>query len=262
MKSNPHSPRLRASVTFVIRAPFEALAKKGHWAFVILTLFAATTARPAPATPVAPATFRLIAINSSLSDVFYEPAPGKDPVPLTVRKSPTKDYPRPTAPTLEIFRLIPPPPDAPKGTKPTRQIVATAKLGTNESSLVILSQSGADSFASLVVPDDAKTHPAGTLRVVNLSKRPVGVALDDTVTELASKSSKLLKIGAGQKIFKLRFAHNGAGAWDGFWDQSILFYPEVRTFAFIHDIPGVPEPQVKLRTERPPGFWQPTGTSR
>lgn len=226
--------------------------------FVILGLFFAVSVRAASAAPPA-ATFRLIAINCSVSDVFYEPAPGKEPVPLTVRKSPTKDYPRPTTPLLEIFRFIPPPSDAPPGTKPTKQTVVTAKLAANDSSsLIVLIPADKDTFAAVVVADDATTHPAGTLRVINLGKRRVGVALDDTAVELDSKASKLLPIASGKKVFKLRFAHQGDGLWDGFWDQSLLFTPEVRSFAFIYDAPGVAEPQVKLRSERPPGFWKPS----
>ena len=223
-----------------------------------LFLFAVTTARAAPPA----ATFRLIAINCSLSEAFYEPASSKEPVPLTVRKSPTQDYTRPTTPVLEIFRLIPPPPHSPPDTKPTKQIIARAKLpDTDSSSLVVLTPAGKDTFATLVVPDDAKTHPAGILRVVNLSKCRVGVALDDTITELDAKTSKLLPITPGKQVFKLRFAHNGTGAWDGFWDQSMLFTPEVRSFAFIYDAPGTPDPQVKLRSERPPGFWKTSSPS-
>ncbi len=201
------------------------------------------------------ATFRLIAVNCSLSDVFYEPSSGGKAVPLTIRKSPTKDYPNPTTPSLEIFRLIPPPPNSPPGTKPTKEIVASAKLGENESSLVILTQSGGDSFASFVVPDDAQTHPIGTLRVVNLSKHRIAVALDEDIVDLGGRTSKLMPIGTGKKVFKLRLAHNGAGDWDVFKNQSILFYPEVRSFAFIYDAPGSPNPEMKFRSERPPGFW-------
>ena len=202
------------------------------------------------------ATFRLIAINSSLNEVFYQPAPGREAVPLTIRKSPSKDYPCPAGPALEIFRLIPPPPDAPPGTPPVKQIVTSARLGTNESSLVILTPAGADTFTAFVVPDDAATHPIGTLRVINLSNRRIGVALDDVIAELDAQTSRLLQVTSGKQTFKLRLAHNGNGKWDAFWDQSLLSYNEVRSFAFIYDAPGATDPQVKLRSERPPGFWK------
>ncbi|MFA6960505.1 MAG: hypothetical protein WC205_07140 [Opitutaceae bacterium] len=196
---------------------------------------------PAPTAPAA-RTFRIFSIVGSFIDYKYELKRGAEPIRLSIGPLPTRAYVAPAGADLIIYREVPPPPDSPPGTKPTRSIIARVELpAAQPRSLVIVAPLADGTFATRVLDDDPAQHPAGTLRLVNLSTFPAAVALDRSTHPVDSGASSVVAYGAGGKLVQL--AVQKQGAWTVSYSEEHMSRPELHAYGFIFNYAPAPDLQ-------------------
>ncbi|HSI07950.1 MAG: hypothetical protein ACAH89_00910 [Rariglobus sp.] len=187
---------------------------------LIFSLVAFLIALPASAQPDAAQirTFRLTATGGVYTDLFYDVKGNKTAV-FAGMKGLSTPYACPTGGTLSFYREVPPPPDSPPNTKPTKQVVAEVTLPVAyKQSIVVLAPAptpaptpvpaAADAPAPLpiigvAIEELPKEHTIGTFRVINLSTHPVAFALGDNVVPLAPQASSIVPFSPGPTDVKV-----------------------------------------------------------
>ncbi|MDF3058518.1 MAG: hypothetical protein K0R17_2733 [Rariglobus sp.] len=218
--------------------------------------FAALATLAAQTGPVAPAvdestTFRIMTTVGSATDLRFDPRPGTEPVPLMITRSPSKRYSRPPGDKLVLYRLLPVPPDAPAGTKPVKDIAAEIPLPAEQVALIIVvAPLPNEKLAAKVLTDDSKKHPAGALRIINLSDMPAMVALNETRHEAAPASSMIVPQGTGGILVQVAVANTGG--WSLAFRKERLARPELHSYGFIFNY--APDPELGLDPTPPPAI--------
>ncbi|HEY9247964.1 MAG TPA: hypothetical protein VIO38_02485 [Rariglobus sp.] len=187
-------------------------------------------------------TFRIFSIVGSFTDFKYEPKRGAEPIRLGIGPLPTRAYTVPTGSDLVIYKEVPPPPGSPPGTKPGQSIVARVDLPASlPRSLVIVAPLADGTFATRVIDDDPARHPAGTLRLVNLSSFPAAVALDRDTHPVDVGASSVVDYGSGGKLVQL--AVEKQGAWTISYSEEHMSRPELHAYGFIFNYAPAPDLQ-------------------
>lgn len=198
-------------------------------------------------------TFRIFSIVGSFTDFKYEPKRGAEPIRLGIGPLPTRAYTAPVGSDLIIYRETPPPPEAPPGTKPTRSIVAQVDLPASlPRSLIIVAPLADGTFATRVIDDDPAQHPAGTLRLVNLSAFPASVALDRDAHPIEAGASSIVAYGSGGKLVQL--AVQQKGAWTISYSEEHMSRPELHAYGFIFNY--APAPDLKPDPQAAPAIFR------
>ncbi len=195
---------------------------------------AAQTGQP-PAT--LPPTFRIISASGSYTGLLYDSSVGgkKTAVPIDINQALSAPLARPAGKELEIYRLVPPPPDAPPGTKPTRQVVVTVPMPANPADCIVVtfptSTNKMDPLIARVVPPAPDSHQAGTVRVVNFSNFEAAVGMDERSTSFSSGSVDVMKAGTGRVLFQV--AVNKGQGWAKAFRGERRISPQLRGYVFV-----------------------------
>lgn len=180
---------------------------------VLLTLVAHAQAPDQP-----PArSFRLLSVDQVYDDLYY--ARHGEPVRLFATPAAvSRPLAAPTERTLKLFRITPPPANAPAGTPATRTVVAEiAYPGDLAEGLVILAAAGEKAplpIVGVAVPDLPKLHIAGTARLINLSSLQAALGLNNDVASAAPQATQsVVAFSPGVTQVKLAVqGHNGGWA--------------------------------------------------
>jgi len=154
-------------------------------------------------------TFRIISVVGNYEGLQYETTSAKTSArPIAVSRSLSSPQPAPTGTKLELFRMLPPPPDAPPGTPPTRQVVLTATLDTKapESIVVALPLIPADkltAFKAHTIPL-SENYRAGTCLIANLSGFPqLAVSMKENVSTVKNGAVNMTTFDKGHNSIKI-----------------------------------------------------------
>ena len=211
--------------------------------------------RAQPADKIAPA-FRVISMVGSRNDLKYEVAPDKPLVSVPLAQSVSRLHPAPANGRLELFREIPPPPDAPPGTRPVRQILLTVSLPPETAQTLIVAlptgRGRGDPLIARVLPDDPRRHRAGTVEAVNLSRFQTAVALDDTNHILNVSESRILPMGQGRLRVLVQAAVQKNSRWQPAFRAEQRVPAGVRGFLFVSDY--IPDPDYEADPLPPPAL--------
>lgn len=211
----------------------------------ILALSAVLCLALARAQPVEqPATFRVISSVGSYGELFYDASIGgkRKPVAITLNQSLSAPLAWPAKSPLEIYRLVPPPPGAPEGSKPTRQIVVSIPLPAENDPIVVTFPTSDDRLAPLaahIVPPTPDTHKAGTVKVINFSKFNTAVGMDARNDTLKPGGISVFPTGTGRVLFQVAVGkgNNWASAFRGERRLS----PKVRGYVFVFNYVDDPD---------------------
>ncbi len=205
------------------------------------SLLALSVASPAAAqgsSVPAPLTFRIISACGSRGDLLYDLKNGsgvKTQVKVTLNQSLSAPYPRPSGDKLVLYREVPPPPDAPAGTPPTRQTIVTAELPSGLPDCIVVTVPRTTDrlgpLASRVIPGTPETHQAGTVKLINFSEHETAVALDERTITLPPGSIQITKFDAGRILVQV--AVQKAQGWTPAFRGERLSSPAVRGYIFI-----------------------------
>ncbi len=223
--------------------------------------FAASLRAQLPEPPAA--TFRIFSLIGSRTDLKYEPVPGKPPEPLHLFQAVSRAYPVPRNGRLELFREIPPPPDAPPGTPPKREIILTAQFPSDaKQSLVITFPAGKNARGALtarVLPDDPARHLARTVQVLNLSRFPTSVAIGADHSDFAVAESRIVPITEGRLRILVQAAIKKDAQWESVYRAERRIGAKLRGFVFICDF--MQDPDYDTDPQPPPvlvkSFFEP-----
>ena len=187
-------------------------------AFLPVFLVCAILPSPrATAEPAATRTFRILSLVGSRLDLNYEPSRNQPTVSISLSQAVSSAYAAPADGRLEFFRELPPPPDAPPGTKPTRQVLLATRFPADASRcLIALQPAGpgrSDPLIARVLPDDAGQHPAGTMRIINLSHFQTAVKLGDDTYVFAPDENRLAPLAKGKLRVSVQTAVQTGGSW-------------------------------------------------
>ncbi len=185
----------------------------------------------------APPTFRIISSSGSYGGLFYDIGTGRNKITIPVSLNQTLSAPmvRPSGSTLEIYRLIPPPPDAPPDTPPTRVVVVDATFPSAETDYIVvafpLHPTRDTLMMTKLVPPSNSSHKAGTVKVINFSSFSAGVGLDESQRALNSGDISIMHCGTGRVL--LQVAVSKGGGWAKAFRGERRLAPELRGYVFI-----------------------------
>ena len=222
-----------------------------HSLCLILTLLSVlplSAQEPSPASaPVR--TFRILTVVGAITDLKYDLRPGRPGTPVVISAVPFAAYPIPGDNHLVLYREVPPPPAAPPGTPPTKVPVAEAQVSSNTPRvLVAIIPAASNHVTTVVVEDDPAKHPAGQLRVINLSALNAVVALDRRQYPLASGGSEQVAWGKGGVLVQV--AAKKDGEWKIAFRKERLARAHARGYGVIFDY--IPDPAMNEDPKSPP----------
>ena len=157
----------------------------------------------------------------------------KTPVAIETERSLSLAYACPPEDTLVLYNEIPPPPDAPSGTRPRKQVLATLPLPPDQSkTLVVMVPDSSGKISFSAVPDDFKKHPGGTLRILNFSSYPVAVAINDRqYTAPLEAPDVIVPFGSGGTL--IQSAIRKDGKWMPVFRRERIARPRLHTYGFV-----------------------------
>jgi hypothetical protein len=183
------------------------------WLALVLVLISPAAICAEPEAEPPPVTFRTLALGlESMSNVFYDLAPGR-PVSVAAANSGfSAPYVAPKSGLISIYRLIPP---VPPETKPQRMPVAEARVGKGGPWLLLMvpSLENPGQVGVRVVDDSWEVHPVTTMRIFNFSKRKAGIKIDENTFELPSGESQIVKYPPNSDQVWLRAAMMDEQGW-------------------------------------------------
>lgn len=199
-------------------------------------------------------TFRLISIVGSYEGLFYKSNHTANAQPIVIGPFLSPVLPVPGNSQVEIYRLIPPPSDAP-GAPPTQQVVLKANLPADGFENIIVARplipkSKTTLFEPQVIPVP-KDYQAGTCLLVNFSPfENVAYAIKEKIYTLGTGEIQLVPINQG--ITSLKIAVNAGNNWalagGDAWRISPKHRGYVLVFPYIEDPDAAPLPL-------PPPAW-------
>lgn len=228
-----------------MKSPFRLLAGVA----ALLLLFCGSL-RSAEQSPIKPRQFRLISMVGTYENIYYQAQAGKPPVSLRLTRAPSAPLQVPAGSTLQFFREIPPPPDAPPGTPPIRQILLKTAVPQSEDDFIVVArplvpEDKQTSFDATVLPFP-KEYVAGTCLVANLSPFPeAAISLKNEVHHIKQGERKFLPLENGHNLIKIAVQVSKSGRWELAGDDAWRLWPGQRglilVFPYIRD-PDFPPP--------------------
>lgn len=215
--------------------------------FACLPLAAQTT-QPTAA-PVR--TFRILSVVRSYPDLKLDVGPSRT-IRVDIQRNLSDAYPCPTGATLALYREIPPPPDAPSGTPPKKEVVVQAALPAGlKRAIVIVAPDAHDKLSAVVLDDDPEKHAQGVLRMINLSHLQAALMINTENYTLEAGASKLMPYTSGNVL--IRMAVQTAGSqWALAYSKERIARPNVRAYGLIFDYQ--PDPEVEGDGPPPPAL--------
>lgn len=184
--------------------------------------------------------FRLLNSAGVLSDLKFDI--NKQPVAVFANSSNlSPPYRCPPTKTLTLYREIPPPAGAPPGSKATKEIVADIAIPAEfHRAIVALVPAVAGSALKLegrVFDDEPSLHPAGTLRLVNLSSMLAAVQLGGKTEMAPAGGSLIVPYEPVNNVARVMVAAKWGNGWTALMNQERLVEPITRIFSVVVDSP-------------------------
>lgn len=186
-----------------------------------------------------PRVFRFVALGQNYDDVFFDSH--NAPVPVVANSgSFSPAYPAPKTGKLALYRLTPPPPDAPAGTRPVRTVVAEIVYPSETGKAIVLLYPGRAGeplpISGLAIADPEDGHTVGHARIFNLSSLTAAVGADQTVAEVPPRSTdRKVSFGVGPMQIKVA-AQTGSG-WQVVMAMERNLPANLRLFVLLVDAP-------------------------
>lgn len=124
-------------------------------------------------------TIRFICLAYDMPQYFYDVRKSERVEIGSSMGSFSRPHPMPTDRILQIYRKVLPPPDAPAGTKPLKQILATTKIPTGFSKAIVLLAPDGEKLRIKAFGDSYRLHPKGKIRVFNLAPMEIRLKVGD-----------------------------------------------------------------------------------
>lgn len=183
------------------------------------------------------ASFRLMAVVGSFSDLKFDSADGV--ITPVIGQRPGTLYPRPLAGTLALFRELPAPAESPPGSPPVRVPVANIPIPATRRSLVLLASTPGGGVVYHVIDDDPSRHPAGTLKVWNLSQFPLAQALNREMIQVPPGQSGSIAVSEREDLIQVAVFKDDK--WKTAYRREMKLSPYYRYYALVFDYIKDPE---------------------
>lgn len=222
--------RLLAMKTWLFLIPASLLLASGI----------ACAQEPAPEAPAEGArTIRFYSLANDLPEFFYEP---KKDEPIGIGGACgalSHPYPMPTKRVLEIYRKVMPPPNAPAGTKPLKEILATAKLPDGFSKVIVLLFPEGDSKTGTLriaaFGDSYQLHPKGTVRVFNLAPSEISLKVGSVTNRFQPGQEAVMPwLGSTPNVVVFQTSVRSGEAWRILGTNELATRPNLRAFMFAY----------------------------
>ncbi|WP_269523236.1 hypothetical protein [Coraliomargarita parva] len=203
--------------------------KPYHLIFFLCTIFACllcnVTAQEQPRV------FRVFTPVGSISNLRYDTK--DESHALRIGSKLSEPIELPDGP-LELYRLVPPPPDSPTDAKPVKVVVARVDLPIDVQRFILVVLAG-EGFSYQVFPvkDDYGSHGAGQLRLINFSKMDAALAVNKEMYQIKSGASLTVPYGDGATTLKV--AANKGGGWNMTFRKNRIAYANRRAYLLVFD---------------------------
>lgn len=182
---------------------------------------------------------RFYCMGENLPQVFFEPRNNQEIQIRGATGSLSAPYPMPTDRQLAIYRKIQPPPAAPAGTKPARQILASVKIPSGCAKAIVLLFPAGDvktgTLRAVVFEDSYQRHPRQSVRLFNLSAAEVGLKLGGERMSVLPAQNGVLRWTAGQEnVISWQIASHKGDSWVLASAQERAVRPNLRAFMFAY----------------------------
>lgn len=147
-------------------------------------------------------TIRFYCLTEGMPQYFYKESKSKEVQIGDASGSLSLPHPMPTDRVLEIYKKIPPPPEAPVGTKPLLLILATTEIPAGFSKAIVLLLPGGDrekeTLRAVAYGDSYRLHPEGMVRVFNLSPYEIKLKVASAESSFKSGGSGVMPWNGGK----------------------------------------------------------------
>lgn len=208
---------------------------------------------------VAPRTFRVITNVGSINELKFDVGPSKT-VTLNIQSQLSAPMFIPDSPSLVLYREVPPPPDSPPNTPPTKQTMATVSIPkAMTKAIVVIAATSPSDYSAVVFDDGLESHPANTLKVFNLSGMTAALKIRKDTLSVTPGKTTLCPYPPGPT--SIQVAVQRGSDWAMAMDLGRISRPNLRAHVFvfnyqfdaaIHDKGAPPPALVRFYTEGTP----------
>ena len=196
---------------------------------------------PQPDQSTSKRNIRFTSLGRPVSDIYYEVGSQK----VNVNAFPGSlglPCPMPKGKTLQLFRDLAPPPNAPAGTKPRKQEVGAIELPEGSKLIVVMAAPEDLTTAKLqgkAYKDTYQTHPAGVARVFNISPKEINFRCGQKSVQLPLGGNDFLPfqvIAYGSTAYELATRAKSTDPWKLTANGEVAVPPNYRFFVFVTEI--------------------------
>lgn len=203
---------------------------------------AAARAEAAPAASEpreAARTIRFYCMGTEQPQLFYEARKNHPTEILGALGSLSSAFPMPAAREFEIYRKILPPADAPPGTEPLKQVLASVKIPSGFGKAIILLLPAGDAKTGTLrvaaYGDSYQLHPRQTVRVFNLAAVEIGLKVNGTLESFkAGQDGVMPWVGGPAHVVVYQTAVRSGDQWRVVGTNERAVRPNLRAFMFAY----------------------------
>ncbi len=210
-------------------------------------------------------TFRILQVGSTEDESFMEEETLSPTIPSEIlylskegevqlslgSRRPSQPYPLPQGKTLELYRWLPVPANAPEGTKPEKQILGQIPLGNVSQQLVFvaISKKGRPyPIRGLAIDDLVEDHLPGQARLINLSSYGAAIAMEEEKAKAKSKSADtIIQFAPGMTDIIIAIEVNEGGKWAKAHSRKLRLNGSIKVYAILYDHPPTPDDPLPVR---------------
>ena len=183
--------------------------------------------------------FRAVSLGEAYGDLFYDNK--GTPIAVTANSgSFSQDYSAPAGSKLSLYRITPPPPDAPPGTPSQKTVVAQVAYPKDITKVILLlypsPAQSALPITGMAIADPEDQQRSGQARIFNLSSLDVAFAGGGDVAEAPPHTTdRVATIGTGP--VSLKAAVQIGGGWQSVDSMERNLPADIRLFVIMVDAP-------------------------
>lgn len=163
----------------------------------------------------------------------------------------SQQYPSPSS-TLELYRMIPVPPNAPEGTEPIKQIMAQIPMSAAKEQIVFVAISNEGSvlpLKGLAVPSSKEKHPIGHARLINLSSHKGAIAIDgERLISPPRSIDAIIPFEAGTSDIIIAVDVQERGRWAELTGRKLRLHTGLKIYVVMHDATPTEEFPLPVRS--------------
>jgi len=205
---------------------------------------------PGPETSLEDArTIRFYCLADSMPQYFYDVRKNEQTAIGSASGSLSLPHPMPADRVLEVYRVIPPPPEAPVGTKPLKQIMGTSKIpaGFSKAIVLLLPEGGskAETLRVAAFGDSYRIHPRGMVRVFNLAPWEISLKVGDSTNRFKPGQEAIVPWSdRTSNVVVFQTCVRSGDAWRILGTNELATRPNLRAFMFAYQ--GIPDVSSKI----------------